>query len=223
VIPNYADNCCNISLALPASDKKSLVTLLFPASQHCAMLCEIMNSRFLTLFSWLALSLGIAFSQNAPATPSNPLNPNEEVGDNRFWQARFVNGSHYLVKLDRIATASKHEFIGNGAARVVEVTIGTDSAVVARFYYLEPLGKDTPIAAGQIVMDRAEQLAKQAAGRVSPNAAKLQVVKDYPTTTHAHTVDYVVQEEAVLLSLYESLLRSINTSKGRIWKESSGK
>lgn len=163
-------------------------------------------------FSILLLATG-AMAQNAPATEDTSTNP-------AFWQAKFVDGGHYLVKLANIVSASKHEYIGNAAARVVEVTIGTDSAVVARFYFLEPIGKDTPVNAGQIVMNRTQDVANQVSSRVLPNAAKLQVNKDYPNTTHAHTVEYVTQTEDSLKSLYNSLVRAIETGRGRTWVES---
>lgn len=153
-------------------------------------------------------------AQNQAPNTSNEVNSNP-----RFWQASFVNGGHYLVRLDRISFASKHEYIGNGAARVVEVTIGNDTSVVARFYWLEAVAKDTPIAAGNIIMNRAEQLGKEVAGRVSPSLGKIQVIKDYPNTTHSHTVEYALQTPEALNSLYGSLLSAIDSGRGRTWKE----
>lgn len=170
------------------------------------------------LTALLLLTAGLVSAQTT--TPTTPT-PAEEDTNPRFWQASFTNGGHYLVKLERISFASKHEYIGNGAARVIEVTVGCDTSVVARFYFLEPVGKDTPIAAGNIIINRAEQVAKDVGSRVSPTAAKLNVVKDYPNTTHSHTVEYVVQTEATLDSLYKSLMAAINTGRGRTWKESS--
>ncbi len=169
-----------------------------------------------------ALFLVIASLATAQTTPP-ATTPNEVDSNPAFWQASFTNGGHYLVKLNQITCASKHEYIGNGAARVIEVTIGCDTTVVARFYFLEPLGKDSPIAAANVIINRAEDLAKQAASRGSPTAGRLNVVKDYPNTTHAHTVEYVVQDEATLGSLYGSLMQAINTGRGRTWKESSSK
>jgi hypothetical protein len=158
-------------------------------------------------------------AQNAQPQPQPPNSPDEVDSNPRFWQATFANGGHYLVKLDRISSASRHEYVGNGAARVVEVTIGTDTSVVARFYWLEALAKDTPIAAGSIVINRAEQLQKDVAGRVSPSLGKIQVIKDYPTTTHTHTVEYALQTPEALSSLYNSLMGAINTGRGRTWRE----
>jgi hypothetical protein len=163
----------------------------------------------------LLFTAGFALAQTpAPPATNDDSNP-------RFWQAAFANGGHYLVKMEHIICASRHEYIGNGTARVVEVTIGTHTSLVARFYFLEPVGKDTKIAGAAAVMDRAEQLAKEAAGRVSPTAAQLNVIKDYPNTTHAHTVEYVLQSEEALGSLYQSLMQAINTGRGRTWKEAT--
>jgi hypothetical protein len=152
----------------------------------------------------------------APNQPSQQQPAHDETSNPRLWQAKFPTGN-YMVRLDRICSASKHEYISDGVARVVEVTIGTDSAVVARFYYLEPVGKDTPISAGQIVMNRAQEIQKTVADKVSPSLGKLQVVKNYPVSTHAHTVEYVVQTEEGLNSLFGSLSVSINTGQGRTW------
>lgn len=166
----------------------------------------------------LLTTASMTFAQTASPAASTAA----EVESNpAFWQASFSNGGHYLVKLNQVTFASKHEYIGNGAARVIEVTIGCDTSVVARFYFLEPVGKDSSIAAANVAINRLEQVTKDVAGRVSPTAARLNVVKDYPNTTHAHTVEYVVQDEATLGSLYSSLMQAINSGRGRTWKESS--
>jgi hypothetical protein len=167
----------------------------------------------------VSLSLGLTASAQAPApapAPAANAAGGEQDSNPRFWQARFASG-HYLVKLDRISSASKHEYVSDGVARVFEVTIGTDTAVVARFYYLEPVGKDTPIAAGSAILNRVQGLAQDVGSRASPSMAKLNVVKNYPASTHAHTVEYVVQSAATLESLYSSLMAAINTGKGRTW------
>ena len=160
--------------------------------------------------------LASAGHAQSPAAPTAPTPAHDETSNPRLWQAKFATG-HYLVRLDRICSASKHEYVSDGVARVVEVTIGTDSAVVARFYYFEPVGKDTPISAGQILINRAQDIQKTVANKVSPSAGRLNVVKNYPVSTHAHTVEYAVQSEDELNSLYGSLNISINTGQGRTW------
>ncbi len=173
------------------------------------------------VLTFLTFSGFVLGQSPAPTSPTGTSSDQES--NPAFWQASFANGGHYLVKLNHINCASKHEYISDGAARVVEVTIGTDTAVVARFYFFEPVGKDTPIAAGQVIINRATDISQQIGSRVSPTAGKLNVVKNYPVSTHAHTVEYAVQDEATLSSLYGSLMTAINSGRGRTWKESSGK
>ena len=150
---------------------------------------------------------------------SGTTSATESDSNRAYWQASFANGGHYMVRLSNVASASKQVYISDGLARVVEVNIGCDSANVVRFYFLEPVGKDTPIAAAQTIMDRGTDVAKQVAGKVSPSASQLQVVKNYPTSTHAHTIEFVIQDEATINSLYSSLMSAINTGKGRTWNE----
>lgn len=196
---------------------------LLPFDRHYAILKQISPTSMKPILQVLILAVlnAIAGAQTAPITPP-AAPPADGSGNPNFWQASFTNGGHYLVKMNQINCASKHEYISDGVARVVEVTIGTDTAVVARFYYFEPVGKDTPLNAGQILLNRAQDTAQQAAARLSPSAARLNVVKNYPTSTHAHTVEFSVQDEATLNSLYGSLMAAINSGRGRTWKEGGG-
>lgn len=184
-----------------------------------------MNSSHKFLFTVFSAALlqGATLTLSAQAPTATP-NTSDEVDSNpQFWQASFGNGGHYLVKLGSIISASKHEYISDAAARVVEVTIGNSSSVVARFYFFEPVLRDTPIAAGQMIINRAEDIKNQVAARVAPSAGKLQVVKNYPTSTHAHTVEYAIQSEAALGSLYNSIMAALHTGRGRTWKEPAPK
>jgi hypothetical protein len=180
---------------------------------------SLLNVALLTLATAL-LPVIPAWSQAGGGSP----NSSDEVESNpQFWQASFLNGGHYLVKLGAVLTASKHEYVSDGVARVVEVNIGTGSAMVARFYFLEPVLKNTPLAAGQTIMNRAEDVTRQVAARAAPGGAQLQVIKNYPASTHAHTSEYVLQTETALNALYTSIIAAINTGRGRTWKETAGK
>lgn len=169
------------------------------------------------------LSICAPLAAQTPAPPQNPTASDEIESNPQFWQATFANGGHYLVRMGTIVSASKHEYISDAAARVVEVTLGNSSSVVARFYYFEPILKDTPIAAGQMILNRAEDVKNQVASRVAPSATRLQVVKNYPTSTHAHTVEYALQTEAALTSLYNSIMAALHTGRGRTWREPAQK
>jgi len=75
------------------------------------------------------------------------------------------------------------------------------------------------VNAGTQAVERAKGMFEQAAGRVSPTLTDPKVVKSYPASTHAHTVEFVLKEEARLNSLFQSLERGFRSGQGRIWKE----
>jgi hypothetical protein len=60
---------------------------------------------------------------------------------------------------------------------------------------------------------------QNAATRISPTLTAAKVVKSYPLTTHAHTVEFVLSSEERLISLHASLERAFRTGQGRKWKE----
>lgn len=170
------------------------------------------------LLSLLTLTLSTSLSQTPNPNPTPT--PGETESNPAFWQAKFDNGGHYLVKLSSISSASKHEYIANGSARVIEVTIAASGAVVARFYYLEPIGANSNLSAATNAINRVQNIAQTTANKIAPNAGNIQVIKDYPNTTHAHTVEYALQSETALTSLYQSLHRAVENNRGRTWQES---
>ncbi len=172
----------------------------------------------------IALSLLLTVSlhaQTAPAqAPTGQGGQQDEVTRDGLWDGR-LTGGNYIVRCNSIIALSKHEYISDGVARVVEVNLTLNSAQVIRFYFLEAVKVEgnNMINAGQQALDRARGLAEQAAGRVSSTLTEPKVVKNYPASTHAHTIEFVLKEEAKLNSLFGSLERSLRTGQGRIWKE----
>ena len=170
----------------------------------------------------ITLSLLLTVSLHAQSTaPSGQTAPQDTVTQDGLWDAR-LKGGNYIVRCNAIVALSKHEYISDGVARVVEVNITLNSAQIVRFYFLEPYkpesGSSTVGAATQ-ALEKAKGLYEQAAGRVSPDLTAPKVVKNYPTSTHAHTIEFVLKEEARLNSLFGSLERSFRTGQGRVWKE----
>ncbi|HYF34465.1 MAG TPA: hypothetical protein VD994_04170 [Prosthecobacter sp.] len=172
------------------------------------------------LFALLALVLSLASLSGQTAPAAQKDDNGDELTPDGLWDGR-LKGGNYLVRIPAIAALSKHEYIANGAARVVEVNITLDSSTVVRFYFLEPakIEGGGVVGAGQNALDRARTMAEQAASRVSPTLTEPKVVKDYPNTTHAHTVEFVIKDEERLNSMYTSLNRSLRTGRGRIWRE----
>lgn len=143
---------------------------------------------------------------------------NEQPGYRHLWEARMQGGS-YMVLVGKIAFVSKHEYVSDGVARVVEVTVAAEGSAVARFYYLEPAGADSSLSAAQVALEKMRGLARDGAQRVGQEGLMSQVVKNYPTTTHAHTVEYRLQTEEALESLYRNLARTMANGKGRVFRE----
>ena len=132
-----------------------------------------------------------------------------------FWRCELPGGV-YLVALRNIQSVSSHEYIVDGAARVTEVTVATASSVEARFYYLEPVSPNaaSPLggsAAVQALQQRAQDLSASH-GPIEPVWKK--VVKNYPTTTHAHTVEFRLTTKANLQQIEQSLEQAWTTGKG---------
>jgi hypothetical protein len=91
-----------------------------------------------------------------------------------------------------------------------------------RFYYLEParLEGTGAVAVGQQAIDRARQMVQSAAEKISPSLTQPKVVKSYPASTHAHTVEYVIAEEARLNSLFDSLEAAFrDPGRKHFWRE----
>ncbi len=179
----------------------------------------------------LLTSLVLILSNSAHAQTAPPQNPTgqggqqQEQGDtptrDGLWDGRF-NGGNYIVRCNSIIALSKHEYISDGVARVVEVNLTLNSAQVVRFYFLEPAKIETGSSlanAGTQALERAKGMVEQAAGRVSPTLTTPKVVKNYPASTHAHTVEFVLKEEARLNAMFQSLERGFRTGQGRVWKE----
>ncbi len=188
---------------------RATLVLLFPSS-------ILMKALFFILSLLLTVHL-----HAQTAAPSGQTTPQDTLTQDGLWQGK-LNGGNYSVRCTAIIALSKHEYISDGVARVVEVNLSLNSAMVVRFYFLEPYkpesGSNTVGAATQ-AMDKAKGLFEQAAGRVSPDLANPKVVKNYPASTHAHTIEFVLKEEARLNSLFGSLQRALETGQGRTWKE----
>ena len=138
----------------------------------------------------------------------------------RFWKAS-LPGGEYMVALDRISSVAKHTYVVDGAARVYEVTVADSSSAIARFYYIEPVTDKSPLNVGQVVLDRVRGAAKEATNRVGAGDVWDQVIKNYPQTTHARTMEYRFTVRSNIDSLYSSITRAWERKKGEQFTVSS--
>jgi hypothetical protein len=149
-------------------------------------------------------------------TPAKADKTDDSQQPNRFWQAS-VGGGHYMVALDRISAISRHQYLLDGAIIVDEVTVDALGQALARFYFLSPVtdatGSSLGNAAGRIV-ERGRELVDKAAATAGTNVQNM-VVKKFPETTHAHTIEYRVMSAEELGALYNSVRTAWETGRGR--------
>jgi hypothetical protein len=95
------------------------------------------------------LSGGLLHAQGTTGpTQTKPVA--EEFLQDGVWTGS-LKGGRYIVKCAQIIALSKHEYVADAAARVVEVNLTLSSNTAVRFYYLEPvrLEGNGVIAVGQ--------------------------------------------------------------------------
>lgn len=130
-----------------------------------------------------------------------------------LWQAKLPGGM-YSIRVSAMASVSMHEYVVDGAVKVQEVTIGTYGSSIARFYYLEPLTPGSPTTFGQSAINQAEEKVKSILDRTGQgNLVETTVVKNYPATTHAHTIEYRLGSLKSLEKLYKSAEESFRMNK----------
>jgi len=171
----------------------------------------------------ISLSIcGLTWSASAQTTGSTPTKPPvEEFLQDGIWTGS-LKGGRYMVKAAQIIALSKHEYVADGTARVVEVNLTLNSNAHVRFYFLEPVRLEGTgaIAVGQQAIDKARAMMQDAAARVSPTLTEPKVVKSYPLTTHMHTIEFVIREETRLNSLFDSLEAAFrDPGKKHFWRE----
>jgi len=155
----------------------------------------------------LALSLSAALAQQSTPAPT-PLR-------NGVWRAQMPAGD-YIVRLAAITSVSQQEYVVDGNNRVTEVDIATQGSEIARFYYIEPNIPQTPNGIGQSAINEAADKLKEGMSRI-PGTDDLwkKVVKNYPTSTHAHTIDYRLESKDTLKKLFDSIQDAwLNTRSG---------
>jgi len=180
-----------------------------------------LKTPLLPLLFAIALSAPL-FSQNADDVNSNP-SENPDVRDGQsdqpglpsFWEAK-LGGGEFVVALDRITSVSRHKYVLDGALIVDEVTIDTVGQSLARFYYITPITSGVPGAAASQVAERAIGLLDSAA-RTAGSDLQNMVVKKYPLTTHAKSIEYRLLSESQLNVLFASAKTAWQTGEGRVF------
>jgi hypothetical protein len=166
-----------------------------------------MKASLVFLFCVLAPVALFAQANNNAATPA----PQPAIVP--MWRCQLPGGT-YEVVLRSIVSVSTHEYLVDGAVRVTECNIDTAGNTLARFYYIEPNAPApaTPGGLGAATVDKAQQLLNQASTATGVDVWK-KVVKSYPTTTHAHTVEYRLTSKEQVQQIFQSVENSFRTGK----------
>ena len=120
-----------------------------------------------------------------------------------IWRAELPGGV-YIVRLSAISSLSIHEYVVDAAASVTEVNIGTSGSESVRFYAIEANLPQLPTGAGQKAIEAVQDRAKDALARTGVADSVLRVVKNYPATTHARTVEFRLADKQTLRKLFNS-------------------
>lgn len=161
----------------------------------------------------LTLLLGASLAKAQEATPSpTPVN-----GRAATWQATLPGGT-YAVRVSYMTSVSMHEYVVDGAARVTEVNIGTVGSELVRFYFIEPNVPKAPGGVGQSVINEVQDKINEGSSRANLDDAWQKVIKNYPTTTHAHTVEYRIGTREALQKLFDSAMKSFTTATPGVFR-----
>lgn len=150
----------------------------------------------------------------APAqTPAPPATraPAVDAAALPLFRATLPGGT-YEVAVKNIVSVSTHEYLVDAAARVTEVNIDTLGSLLVRFYYLEPNTPAPPAGIGAAVVDKAQQLITQGAEKSGIDAWR-KVLKSYPATTHARTVEYRLATKEDAAKVFEAAEEAFRLQK----------
>lgn len=152
----------------------------------------------------LALAALLSFAMPLQAQDNKGVDTNAPnlSGKVQLWIC-VTPGGTYEVALRSIVSVSTCQYLVDGVASVNEVNIDTTGNMSVRFYYIEPVTTTSPIGLGQSALDKVQELQKEVADRSGVDVWK-KVVKNYPTTTHAHTIEYRVDSKDALSKIFTS-------------------
>ncbi len=160
----------------------------------------------------LALLFLLAASLHAQ-TPATPPSSSPPTGPSALPLFRAtLPGGTYETAVKNIVAVSTHEYLVDGAARVTEVNIDTTGSVLLRVYYIEPAAPSVPSGIGAAAVEKAQQYLQQATDKTGVDAWK-KVIKTYPTTTHARTVEYRVGAKEDLDKVFKAAEEAFRLQK----------
>jgi hypothetical protein len=159
-------------------------------------------------------------AQNTPPPAGQPTEEDSKTGDSpgpaRFWQANLAGGS-FMVALDRIVSVSRHKYVLDGGVIVDEVTVDTVGQALARFYFIAPITDATTANSLTGLAERGREMLDKVAERAGTEVHNM-VVKKYPDTSHAKSIEYRILSEKDLGAIYASVRNAWESGRGRVFK-----
>ncbi len=162
------------------------------------------------LLVFLALTAS-AFAQTTGGATPTPSPTATATATRNLWTCTLPGGT-YQVLVSAILSVSTHEYIVDGAARVTEVNLDTAGQFAVRFYYIEPAVVAGPGGLGAATLGKVQSILTDAAERSGSDAWK-KVVKSYPATTHARTIEFRVSSKDSLVKIFTSAANCQATGK----------
>ena len=159
---------------------------------------------------------GASGTSTTPAGAAAVQKAAETDGNHRFWVAN-LPGGQYMVALDHLTAISRHTYAIPEAGLIVdEVTVDTTGQGLARFYFSSPITEGVNNNAVANLTARAKELADYAGQRAGTDLHKM-VIKKYPETTHARSIEYRLLSADELGALYGSVSSAWQTGRGRVF------
>lgn len=174
-------------------------------------------SLLFNLFS--LLFCGLAPTAHAQEAKNKlPYSDQESSPKDKIWIAT-IPGGQYIVSLNTITSLAKQSYILDNNLVIYELTIETLGSALARFYYVEPFIEGKNISLLNSGKQKATEITEKIAERLgdAEDVITLQnsVVKQYPTTSHAKTIEFRLPSKSAINSLYSSVSNAWISGIGR--------
>ena len=169
---------------------------------------SLIKSVLLTAFTSVLMLSQLSNAQNKKKD-----NTDVTTSATKFWEAD-IPGGNYMVALDKISSVSIHSYIVSKSMVVHEVNIQTSGSGLVRFYAFEVPGESSEANIAKNLIDRGKEIMEQGGKRVGIDT-NTTVEKEYPVTTHAHTIEFRLFDKGDLDQLYSSIKRSWKENRGR--------
>lgn len=163
---------------------------------------------------------GLCFFALSPVSLGDDAKPkctDAEVKEG-FWTATFQTGQ-YVVGLGHICSIAKQTYLLDNNLLIREVSIETPGSALARFYYIEPFINGENSETASHLKQRSGELADEAVKRAGSNTGGMDkdslVIKQYPTTSHAKSIEFRISSAQELDALYNSVVTAWKVGRGR--------